>query len=207
MKDRLNLLPKEFQNAMASARRVKRWMIALGVMGAVSFAVLSQEQKSVSRLEEEHERILPEVESLRLLQTESAAAREKLNELRTKHTLVSTLENELPVVQILGVFSRSANDPMRRIEVTDLRADEILRNLPVASARQKPANNRNAPKQEPEKVLSVIVTGTAQDDMVVAQFVGKLRESQMFQSVKLNSTSGDQEEAAFGRQFEVECVY
>jgi hypothetical protein len=207
MKDRLNLLPKEFQDAMASVQRVKRWMIALGVMGIVGFGVLYQERQSLSKLEEEHKRILPEVESLRLLQTECEAAREKLNQLRTKHTLVSTLENELPVVQILGVFSRSAHDPERRIEVTDFRADEILRNLPVASARQKPANNRSAQKQEPEKVLAVIVTGIAQDDMIVARFVGKLRESQMFQSVKLNSTSGEREQTAPGRHFEVECVY
>lgn len=207
MKSQLNLLPKEFHDAMASARRLKGWLILFWVLGALGFWVLSREEQSVARLEKEQQKRSPQVESLHALQAESKAARDKLNELSTKHTLVSMLESELPVVQILGVFSQSASDLERRVQVTDLRAEEVVRNLPAADSPKKPAGNRGPQRPEQEKVLAVVVTGIAQDDMVVARFVSKLRESQMFESVKLNSTTGDQQQSLPGRHFEVECVY
>ena len=207
MKHRLNLLPKEFQDAMASARRVKRWMLFCCLAGVVCLGILYKERQDLLRLEQEQQKNSAEVKSLRLMQKESQAAREKLEKLRTKHTLVSMLESELPVVQILGVFSQSARDPERRIEVAELRADEILRNAQSASSLPKPANARKGPTAVQEKVLAVIVTGVAHDDMIVARFVGKLRDSKMFQSVKLTSTSGDHQQSTHGRHFEVECVY
>ncbi len=119
MKHRLNLLPKEFQDAMASTRSIKRWMVIYCLMGAVSLGILYKERLDVLGLEAVQQRNSAEVKSLRLMQQESQTAREKLEELSTKHTLVSMLESELPVVQILGVFSQSARDPDRRIEVAE----------------------------------------------------------------------------------------
>jgi Tfp pilus assembly protein PilN len=207
MKTRLNLLPREFQDAMASARRVKRWLLVFWLLGVLGFGILYQERREVHQLKAEREQHLTEVQSLRSRQSESHAARKKIEELQTRHTLVSMLENEVPVVQIVGVFSRSAQDPKRRIQVAELRAEEVLRNIAAGHSAPNPANNRKPQSQAQEKVLAVVVTGVAQDDMIVAQFVERLRESKMFQSVKLASTTGDHQQSPSERHFQIECVY
>jgi hypothetical protein len=206
LKDHLNLLPRDFQDAMSCAGRVKGWMWAFCLVGILCCGAFSQQRQRIVQLEKEQQTILRRVNPLRLQQIESKAAREMLVELRTKHTLYSMLEDELPVVQMLGTVSQSASDSERRILVTDLRADEVLRAVPGSAAPLGPRNARAAnPTQE--KVLTVVIAGVAHDDQIVTQFVSRLQDAKMFRSVKLNSTSGGIQPTASGRQFEVECVY
>ncbi len=202
MKDRINLLPQDFQEAIASVQRLKRWLGIACVIGIVTGASLVKQQQHVSRLTKERLLVSQRVRSLRTKLAESREARRILNDLRTKHDLVSMLEAELPAVQILGVVSQSARDPGRRIQVNSLRAEEILRDLPVS-----PASAQRSTKPKQETVLVVTVTGIAQDDLAVTHFVTRLRQSNMFRSVKLNSTTGGHETVAVDRHYEVQCVY
>jgi Tfp pilus assembly protein PilN len=181
-------------------------MWAFCLVGILCCGAFSQQRQRIVQLEKEQQTILRRVNPLRLQQIESKAVREKLAELRMKHALYSMLEDELPVVQILGVVSQSASDPERRILVTDLRADEVLRAVPGSATPPGPRNARAAnPAQE--KVLTVVIGGVAHDDQIVTRFVSRLQDAKMFHSVKLKSTSGGNQPMANGRHFEVECVY
>lgn len=207
MKDRLNLLPQEFQDAVSAGKRIKLWAVVLCVVGAACAGILYQQRQSLASLKQEQAANTSRVTPLRKKLAESASARQQLSELRTKHTLVSMLEDELPAVQILGVVSRSAQDPDRRILVTKLNTDEIMRDIPNAAAAPVNPRTRRPANVKQEKVLAVVVSGVARDDIAVTRFVTKLRQSKMFRSVKLNSTSGGEQAANIGRKYEVECVY
>ena len=204
MKDRINLLPVDFQDAIVAAGCLKRWLGIVCLAGVLAGMVLYKQHQRVSHLRQERLQVSRKVNPLRTQVVESKKTRRLLNDLRTKHALVSMLEDELPAVQILGVVSRSARDPGRRIQVNNLRAEEILRDVPHPAS---PSGGPRPPKAKQETVLVVTVSGIAQDDLDVTHFVTKLRLSNMFRSVKLTSTTGGNQAVAVDRHYEVQCVY
>ncbi|MCA9067788.1 MAG: hypothetical protein KDA84_02635, partial [Planctomycetaceae bacterium] len=188
MKDHLNLLPQDFRDAIAAARRIKFWSLIFLLALILSYAAVFYQRQEVVRLRNEHLALTNRLKPLKKKLRESKAAQTTLLDLRTKHSLVSMLEEELPALQILGVVSQSAFDPERGIVVTDLRSEEVVRNQPGTGPTGRNRSSPSNPSNQ-EKDVVVRVTGEARDDLSVTTFVTNLRQSKMFRSVKLHSTS------------------
>jgi hypothetical protein len=140
------------------------------------------------------------------LQTAVHAARQSLDEIKSmQRSLRSTrrqqavalaLNDERPVLTLLGVVSNAARDPSAEVAI------EKFKFTAAALAEGKAAKTPAQPQ-----LNRLELHGVGRDNVAIAQFVLALREGGVFAHVNLQATAPSQLGEVQVRTFQVECTY
>ncbi len=220
-----NLLPFEYRQRQLLRRRIRQWcmlwgLCALVIAGAwwakrLHYRIMLRNRQAAERS------FLPLAE----LAQESQALRNELAELRAKGTILGQLHDQRPLLSLLGLAGRSAQECRGRLVVRKMRFERHELGSPGGSARAGRAQRGPAAagqSQRPGERAgplvaghsagasaapwgTVVIEGEALDNLAVATFVVQLRDSGMFRRVELKSTQGATTPTGSLRIYVVEC--
>lgn len=225
MKTFANLLPFEYRQRQLLRRRLVQWcalwgLCALVIAGAwwgkrLHYRIMVRNRQAAERS------FLPLAE----LAQQSQALRNELAELHAKGTILGQLHHDRPLLSLMGLVSRSAQECRGRLVVRKMRferqqpgtADDSARAATARSAfaaagrAHRPGERAgslaasDSPLTGAQAWGTVVIEGEALDNLAVATFVVQLRDSGMFRRVELKSTQGTTTATGSLRSYVVEC--
>lgn len=194
MKTFINLIPIQYRRRNLVRRRLRQWslvwVLCLIVVVAIGYRKVNRYRldRQTAQLAAERHRPLDE------LIHETRTMRSTLGDLKAKGTLVAQLQDERPVIALLGLASRSAARSAGHLHLTKLEYDHE-RQLTVATGGppRNPKASRNHKRPEKDDTpqvtpATVHFAGEALDNLTIAGFAAALRDSRMFRHVELKSS-------------------
>ncbi len=188
----VNLLPIPNQRRFEHWRQGKRWLaiwssvvVALVVTQGLLTARRGQTERNLEAAEASVAPLRRAEADARRLQAETETCRERVEASRV-------LEQTDATLALLQVVSDSCRDFGGAIELESLRLDE-------STSRKVEAGQASAPRKQ------LRLVGAADADNRVAAFVRRLRESQVFELVELESSQAQTDLAGARRSFHIRC--
>jgi hypothetical protein len=203
MIEHINLLPLEYRQRGLVRRRVRLWaivwiiaaLLTAGVYG-VSYAAMKSQRDELLELESA-------CEPLKALEADSKAIAKVLADLGGRKSLLAKLDRGEQPVQLVGLIA----DAVRRVEL-----GVVISDLNVEPFRLEESYTEKDAQGVEKKLVRQLdrfrlrLSAFGSDDLAVAHFVSVLKDSEVFDSVTLISTS-EQTQRANLREFVVECVF
>lgn len=212
MMNEINFLPNSFLREQARQQRVRReailcFMVAMGIVAWFW---------STSNDLEDLERYAVAVEH------EATAVQQRINEVTKQQALRKTLRHQVLVqrelVQPLGmteIIATIAQQTPAAVAVTEL---SLVSNMPQPAAPtniSKSKSHRSSPRTSAgsrrryavhvdDDVMRIDLVGLAPNDRHIADFVGRLADHKLFNTVKLTYTRATQSGRVLAREFHIE---
>ena len=207
MKRSLNLLPFECRVRETARRRLLQWSLVWTVCAATAFGAWWLKHSRCHAFQQRLQVAQRSYAPLEKIICESDVMRGELEQLRAKGTILGKLLDERPALTLLGIVSQNARRCDGRLVVHNLSFERHERPPETDGPGPKPGR-KEQPKPAIEKAEpwgSVTLTGQALDNVAVATFVVSLRESELFQSVELKSSVGNDSTDEQLRTYVLEC--
>ena len=204
MSDHLNLLPTSALRYNRIWYRVRQytavWILVIIAGIAVSIGESCRVWVAYVRmLDLEHS-----AEPVRETQQQLAEMQRKLSVLQSRESLLAMLDRMEQPVQILGIISRSTTPERAEVQVSEMiltphQVPEVIDSYDTRG--QKTTTTKNLQK------VRLKLEGLGIDDLAVARFVAGLRESSVFETVALKSSTRIESLPGERRRFSVECEF
>lgn len=197
----LNLLPISFLKRSLIRLRVKQWGIVLSLLwcGIVFLYLIDREE--IQRELAEIEQLRTEVRPIKIESAETVFANSEIARLRKRQQLGIGLEQKNIPLQTLGKVSQAASSQAGDLYVTSFN----LSSRQASAASSTRAASKPDETQELVTEMSLMIDGTAVDDLTITSFVNDLTETGMFFDVELISIQEQKIDDRPVRTFNIEC--
>ncbi len=149
-------------------------------------------------------------EPLQQMQIQNAQLSKKVDDLNSHQSLLARLDDEQVPYRLLGLVSQKIAECTGTIRIDSLSIDRKMEVEPVAPTTPgSTAATSSSPLEVGAKMREVTtlnLNGIADGNITVSQFVGLLRDSQVFQSVELVSSIGADTNALRTQAYLVKCT-
>jgi hypothetical protein len=195
MKSAINLLPSSYHRKLLLRRCALVWGAVLGVVlliGALlQWSDVHARQVVVQRfdlLEREHR------PTQRML-TQLVAMRRELADLRQLEQIAGELEEQRPVLTLLGAVSHIAEQAGGRLRITEMALSGLQ---PIRS---------NAAAASDARAGNLVLTGVSLDYPAIAELLTGLQDSELFARVELVKSTklGGEQQTLF--DYQVRCEF
>ena len=213
MKTHLNLLPCSFRKRMLIRTRLVQWCVLWAiclvcVSGAccAKYLTFASHKKLFARLDRK-------CDSLRVIHSQNKRLHKRLTELTGRESLLAELESARHPLCLVGIVSQSARRSEGSVQIhrfflsTVQRAPATSTQTNASKTGPRKTQKRPTVKQTSPEHNRLTLNGVAVDDLAVAKFIAGLRETGIFRSVELKSSSGTQYATNEARKYEVECTF
>ncbi|MCA9214895.1 MAG: PilN domain-containing protein [Planctomycetales bacterium] len=198
MKTHVNLLSPQFANKQQALRTIKIWgvisacgLISLVLWSAWQYQTLQHRTAQLEILSKRQQRAKETTAEFTRLVNE----RDKLLERERSVLEVADVPLILP---LLGIVSNAAKRTNGALHVDTLHFE-----------RSSASNRRGSPPPKPAAKGGVLkLSGTAKDNLAIAQFAATIRDAAIFQSVYLDeagSVNRSQKSRSKGLKFTISC--
>jgi Tfp pilus assembly protein PilN len=205
--DNIDFLPERIRTARTRRRRIAReaYLLALCLGGLVVLGSIRHERVAVARaeaasLDERQANIARQIEFRRQLEGQQKA-------LAVMKTITTDLGSRTNVLDVLGELD--AVMP-RGISLLDLSLETVEVHTPVDTTYQdsKPRLAVGSPARTEltEKRIQLTVTGLSPTDIEIANFIGQLSASPLFEDVNMGYARTEDFEGRVARRFQASCL-
>lgn len=196
MKTHLNLLPWNCRRTQLIRLCLKRWSVpwavACGLTAAAAIVRWDQAEAARARMEVLEQQYAPTA----ALRGQIERLGKRFEGLRSREAILDRLEDPRPALSLLGLVSRSARECQGRLRIEQLALR--LEGQPGSGPGPTPAHAG--------ATRSVLIKGTAADNLAVARFVLALRRTEAFDRVELKS-SQQQPQQGETWSYVLDCAY
>ena len=189
MKKHVNLLPMAYRRRQLILRRAKQWtliwLVAMTAAGTLYWAQYTRSHRARSRLESLRREYAP----VKQMADEVESLKAKIDELRSRESIVLSLADEQSMLTLVGLLSRATKSCDGKLCIQRMQLDR----------RQDSSGDQFV------KVLQL--DGIATDNHLVARFAAALRDTEAFQRVELKSSGRRVADNTEGQAYSLECVF
>lgn len=188
-KTHVNLLPMTYRRKQLVMQLVKQWTViwlaALMAAGTLYWAQYTQNYRARSRLESLRRDFTP----VKAMADEVEALKAKIDELRSRESIVLSLADEQSMLTLIGLLCRATEKCDGQLCIQRLQLDR----------------RQDSSGAQFMKVLQL--DGIATSNHLVARFAAALRDSTAFQRVELKSSGRRATEKKDEQAYSLECVF
>lgn len=188
----LNLLPSSYRRRQIVLKRVRQWSMVWGValvlalvFGWFCAADCRKLSSDLDLLEAKYSRVKNTQQELRV-------ARKELQELEQREALVLELSQRRPMLSLLGILSKAAQQCDGTVSVRHIAWETDSSNSAGAAAGEL----------EPRLTLR----GVGLNNLWVAQFASALRRNDVLREVQLKSTEQQIVNDKVAHGYQLECI-
>ncbi|HDZ22791.1 hypothetical protein LCGC14_0321060 [marine sediment metagenome] len=203
----VDFLPEHIRIQRARRRRLIRegyllaiCLVTMVALGYVRHGRIAQAQGEVALLAERSTTVQAQLSMRADLEAQQA-------ELRIKQRIDEHLGSRVSALDILGELQQLTS---ARLTLTSMTIHVTEFRLPVSSGVDRSGSLRVASKGELElpayRRVRLVVTGLAPSDIDVANFIGQLAASPLFEDVRMGYTKTVVHEHHEAREFQVSCL-
>lgn len=205
MKTHLNLLPKQFSMRLLVRSRLLQWSFVWIATGVVVATVCLLEFDAAASQRGIAERLDHDAAPLRKIIQENEQIRKRLAELSERRALLRRLDGSQNPLRLIGLVSKAARLSGGRLMVDDFSLQQLQddTSTPTAAIQQ----TKNGLSDHSDDRMTLILAGTAFDDLAIAQCIVFLRDTGLFDSVELKSSTKSQTADDGTREYLVECTF
>lgn len=207
----INLLTWRFRFYLLVRARLLQWSVAWGLCAVLMVSWWQLENYGLGTAMDALAVMESRSAPLKQMQSENVLLAKRVKELNSHQSLLTRLDDEQIPYRLLGLVSRKIADCAGTIRIDSLSFESRREPEPVSlSAVKSEAAAKTGSKTPAEPLMrdvtSLTLNGLADDNITVSQFVGLLRDSQVFESVELVSSLGSESETQRNQAYVVKCV-
>jgi len=187
----VNFLPDWYVQAQSRKNSLQRSAGLSIVVIVCMVALLGQTWHTQSELRQYHEELQHRLASTRMQVTEATKLRAAKSELQQQLRVHRQLHKPINYSQILGTLT-SLMPPTIALTETEINTESVTvtRTLKPSDPRYAEARKKHRGKGEPtvsktHQVISLQIEGVAPSDSDIANFIGALAASRLFENVKM----------------------
>lgn len=211
----INFLPQSFLESQNRRLRLFREITIISGMVLISLALFAGQSGRVMSVRNLAERKSEELEAAKLRSKEVARLKDQQQQLKLKLAVHEGLAMPLNVSSILATVSDLLP---KRMALTEISCSADDPKLDLAALKQTATSRKSkakakAPVRIEARVMNIQLTGISPSDVDVANFVGALSASPIFQNVKMRYAKSTKIDKATAREFRIEmelpmdCIY
>lgn len=182
----VNFLPSWYVQARARKRSLQRSgvMAVLVLVGMVT--LLAQTWHTRSELRDYAGELAAKLESTRMQVTEATRLRQQRAVLEKQLTVHRQLHKPISYSEVTGTLASLMPPTVSLVDV-QLNTERLTTTRVVAAKNPRPggAGGRDSTVTESSQVISIDLQGVAPSDQDIANFIGALASSNLFQNVKM----------------------
>lgn len=206
----INLLTWRFRLYLLVRARLLQWSLAWAA-GSLLMAIWWQlESRKLGAVQEDLAIMQSRCTPLQQMQLENVRLKKRVADLNSHQSLMARLSDEQVPYRLLAIVSQKIAQCSGTIRVDSLSIDHRMEaETPVATPVGTPATlPMNGKPAEPvmREITMLNLNGVADGNITVSQFVGLLRDSQVFQSVELVSSIGAETDSRRIQSYFVKCA-
>lgn len=146
---------------------------------------------------------------VRKIDTDNARLQTEIAALRERRLKYGDLNSEQIGFQLLATVSQSTansngGNQVQKLQFKQTLVPEVVTSSAGPATTAEPVKGKKTPPKM-KTVRTLSLSGVAQNNLMVAQFVSCLRDSGAFESVDLKSSLGNKDSGA--RVYQVECTF
>jgi Tfp pilus assembly protein PilN len=211
----INFLPQSFLDTQNRRLRLFREIAILSGMVLIGLAMFAGQSGRVMSIRNQVERKSEELAAAELRSAEVAKLKVQQQNLKLQLAVHDGLAMPLNMSSILASIAHLLPERMALTEIT-CSADSPkldLSELKKTSATTKKSSKKKVVIKPVERVMQIQVMGLSPSDVDVANLVGALSASPIFQNVKMRYSKGASIEKVMAREFRLEmevsldCIY
>lgn len=188
-KSHVNLLPMTYRRKQLFLRLARQWtfiwLTALLIAGTLFWAQYTQNHRARSRLESLRREYTP----VKSMADEVESLKTKIEELRSRESIVLLLADEQSMLSLVGLLSRATQQCDGKLCIQRLQLDR----------------RQDSSSSQVVKVLQL--DGIATSNHLVARFAAALRDCEAFQRVELKSSGRRATDKKEEQAYSLECVF
>ncbi|MBC7967201.1 MAG: PilN domain-containing protein [Fuerstia sp.] len=206
----INLLTWRFRLYLLVRTRLLQWSVIWAVGSLLMVIWWQLESRRLSAAQEAlaimESRCLP----LQQMQRENMQLARRVRDLKSHQSLLTRLNDEQLPYRLLGLLSQKVSECQGTLRIDSMAIDkkmETERLTPTEAAlavKKAAAGKPVAPQMHEVTILTL--NGVADGNITLSQFVGLLRDSQVFQTVELISSIGADNQTRRSQSYLVKCV-
>lgn len=206
----INLLTWRFRLYLLVRARLLQWSVAWAA-GSLLMAIWWQlESHRLGAVQEDLAIMQSRCTPLQQMQLENVRLKKRVADLNSHQSLLVRLNDEQVPYRLLGIVSQKVAQCTGTIRIDSLSIDrkmEAEKTAPIqAGATAAPAANGKLVEPLMREITLLNLNGVADGNITVSQFVGLLRDSQVFQSVELVSSIGAETDSRRTQSYFVKCA-
>jgi Tfp pilus assembly protein PilN len=194
MKTAINLLPAAYQRRLLVRRRAVQWGVVIGAVLVGGGVLRWNDERALDAAVQRLELLAREHQPTKRMLQELVVMRGQLDELQHYEQIAQELEQQRPVLSLLGILSAIAERTNGRLRITKL----------TLTGLQQPASAGH-PSGPEARGGSAILTGLSQDNPAVAELIKGLEDSQFFSYVELLKLTDVEGEGGSLREYQIQC--
>jgi Tfp pilus assembly protein PilN len=204
MENAIDFLPERVRRQRARNRRLIRQVMLLLVAGAAFAAWMWFSDRRVARAQAELELLQDRSANVRSLLAQRDQLQRQKGELLIKDRISGRLGSRAGALDVLSELERLLP---QGVSIVSLNLDAVQQSLPVEMVRDRSVvvSPAAAPRESLVNRLRLVVTGMAPGDVDVANFIGQLTASPLFEDVAMGYIRGQALQGHRGREFQVSC--
>lgn len=183
----VNLLPRSYQNHAALRRACVGWIAAWLILGCAGWLLSSSERQQARASTNELRSLKQNVLPVEHLKSQIAKLESDIQGLQQSQLAREQIMSRRPTVTLLGAISSAA--AQGAVNVTEL----VLKQ--PQGVPGKPAT------------YTLTLSGFGVDNLAIADFASRLRDSQCFDDVQLKSTKSELVAGHVARRYLIECHF
>jgi hypothetical protein len=206
----INLLTWRFRLYLLIKARLLQWSVAWAVGSLVMVIWWQVENHRLGAVQDALAIMESRCTPLQQMQLENTRLAKRVAGLNSHQSMLARLNDEQVPYRLLGLVSQKVSECTGTIRIDSLSMDRKMEAEAVAPAATgstavKPPDAKSpAPKMREVTILNL--NGVADGNITVSQFVGLLRDSQVFESVELVSSIGGDTETQRTQTYLVKCA-
>ena len=197
MKTFVNMLPQYFRKRNLVRTRlvhwVPVWLLVFATAAPLCWTKYSRYEADTAAMRTKERRH----SAVELLNAELATIRRQLTGLQEHEDLAAELVNNQPLLSLVGIVSRSAQQCSGKLRVDSFSMARGVASAPRASQQQN--STSGATRQ-------LVLEGQSLDNLAVPKFVALLRQAGIFERVELKSSKAGNSVADGIHSYRVECT-
>ena len=204
MAARIDFLPEHIRTQRARRRHFKRQgclmalcLIGMVALGQMRSARISQAQAELDLLTDRGQQARQQIEQRDELEAQQA-------ELMVKKRIDDSLGTRVNAMDILGELQRATPERLTLTSMTIHATELPTPSAPVAGLQVAGAPVPGMEMPAPRR-LRLVLTGLAPSDIDVANFIGQLAASPLFEDVNMGYTKTIVHEKHEAREFQASC--
>lgn len=206
----INLLTWRFRFYLLVRARLLQWCVVLAVCSLVLVVLWQLENHRIGTAMDALAIMESRCAPLQQMQSENVQLANRVSELNSHQSLLTRLDDEQVPYRLLGLVSRTVAECLGSIRIDSVSLERRM------EAESQDPKKTVSPSDKPKtdvaaspklrEITTLTLNGLADDNITVSQFVGLLRDSQVFESVELVSSTGVDSEARRTQAFLVKSV-
>ena len=206
----INLLTWRFRLYLLVRARLLQWSVVWSVGSVVMLTLWQLENHHLGASQDALAIMESRCQPLQQMQLQNSQLAKKVADLHSHQSLLARLDDEQVPYRLLGLVSQKVAECTGTIRIDSLSIDRKMEAEPLPPAGKgtttaKPADPTPAvPKMR--EVTTLNLNGVAEGNITVSQFVGLLRDSQVFQTVELVSSIGADTNTLRTQAYFVKCT-